>query len=695
MEVTIKNCNNIKEGVIDIVPDKLNIKYGTNGTGKSTISKAIIKKINGETLDDLKPFNSDESLMPEIVGCETFKSVKIYNDDYVSQYLFLPNGDELHKNSFEVFIKPDNYESQIEDINSVLNIVKEYVSENNIINNLINQRNELNKILKLNTKRTSINSTGLGKALATGNKITNIPGELSEFSDFLNSKDKVKWYSWQNSGREYMVENKCPFCAKKLENKFKTYMDILDNLFDKKNVEALSKMESIFDSISNLVSEDANKFIDDVLKDENPISSENKEKIAKLIVEMDIICNKLLFFVQLDYSKLKDIDDLEKTLLSTRFNTSEYKYICGEDFLNIINNLNCKIDEMQSSVQLLRKNINILNSSIKTYANKNKQRINDFLDTVGMNYEVKVENKKLLLLYKGTEIIVDVNTHLSWGEKNAFALSLFLFDCKHEKPDLIILDDPVSSFDFNKKYAITHYLFNQKDSLRGKTTLMLTHDLEPIINMVKIKKFEFVFSFYIENTNGVITENIILENDINSILNVTKTNYENTTLNIINRLIHLRRYLELNNEYFFEYNMISSLLKGYENPKYINGSINRTFTAEEFKNTEEKIRLFIKEFDYKEIQKNINSRAYMKKLYLDTINNYEKTEIFRIILKTFGLPNVNPVLEEFINEEFHIENTYIFQLDPYAYNIVPNYIIEICDVIINRMTVEELIPVNN
>ncbi len=190
--------------------------------------------------------------------------------------------------SFEVFIKPDNYESQIEGINNILNIVKEYVSENSIINNLINQRNELNKILKLNTKRTSINSTGLGKALATGNKIINIPEELSEFSEFLNSKNKVKWYSWQNSGREYIVENKCPFCAKKLEDKFKIYMDTLDNLFDKKNVEALSKMESIFDSISNLVSEDTSKFIDDVLKEENPILDDNKEKIAKLIAEITL-----------------------------------------------------------------------------------------------------------------------------------------------------------------------------------------------------------------------------------------------------------------------------------------------------------------------------------------------------------------------------------------------------------------------
>ena len=71
--------------------------------------------------------------------------------------------------------------------------------------------------------------------------------------------------------------------------------------------------------------------------------------------------------------------------------------------------------------------------------------------------------------------------------------------------------------------------------------------------------------------------------------------------------------------------MISSLLKGYKNPKYINGTINRVFTDEEFENMENKIGLFIKDFDYEKIQKNINNRTYMKQLYLNTTNNYEKT----------------------------------------------------------------------
>lgn len=685
MDVLINNCNNIKNGCICIEKNKLNIKYGVNGTGKSTISSAINKKIKNEALESLKPFNSDDSIIPQIEGCDEFHSIKTYNDEYVSKFLFLPNADQLHQNSFEVFIKPGDYEEQIEKINCILGIVKDYVVSNEIINNVINQKNELNKLIKLNAKQNSLNSTGVGKALSIGNKILNIPERVNNYQDNLNSNDKVKWYAWNKDGREYIVNKHCPFCGQNLQDDFSEIMNVLDELFDKKNVESLLKTQNIVDNLSKIIGEDTTKFMDSVLNNEEPIKEEEKEKISQFIVEIDKLCEKFNFYMQLDYSNLKNTNNLEEILTNNRFNLTDYNLICGEDFKEMINSLNNKVDEMLLNIQNLKININKLNSSVKVYANNNKRRINDFLQTVGMNYEVDVQNDKLILFYKNSDIIVDASSHLSWGEKNAFALSLFLFDCLHENPDLIILDDPVSSFDFNKKYAITYYLFHQNNSLKGKTVLMLTHDLEPIINIIKIKKFPYAQSYYIENNKGIVFETLILDEDIESILNVTKENYTNPKLHIINRLVHLRRYLELNNEYEDEYNMLSSLLKGYKQPIYLLGGNKRAFTDIEYKDTENELRKFISEFDYNDICCIINDKTKMKQLYLNCKNNYEKTEIFRIMLKTFGLLNINPVVEEFINEEFHIENAYIFQLDPYAYNLVPNYIVEMCDNIVNRI----------
>lgn len=691
MKLLINNCNNIKNGSICIEKNKLNIKYGVNGTGKSTISSAIYKKIKNESLESLKPFNSDDSIIPKIEGCEEFHSIKTYNDEYVSKFLFLPNADQLHQNSFEVFIKPKDYEEKIEKINSILGIVKDYVINNEIINNIIIQKNELSKLIKLNTKKKSINSTGVGKALSVGNKIISIPKKVNNYSDNINSGDKVKWYVWNKEGRDYIINNHCPFCGRILQDDFCEIMDALDDLFDKKNVENLLKTQEIVDNLSGVIGENTTNLMNSILNNENPISTEEKEKISKFILEINELCEKLTFYLQLDYSNVKNIDNLEEMLIKSRFELKDYYYICGNDFINIINSLNEKTDEMLLNIKNININISRLNTSVKVYANNNKQRINNFLETVGMSYEVDVQNNKLLLFYKNSDIIVDVNSHLSWGEKNVFALSLFLFDCLYENPDLIVLDDPVSSFDFNKKYAITYYLFHQNNSLKGKTVLMLTHDLEPIINIIKIKKYPFAKSYYIENNNGIITENLILEKDVDSILNVARENYTDSKLNIINRIVHLRRYLELNNEYKYEYNMLSSLLKGYEKPIYISGGNKREFTVKEYDDTEKKLRIYIKEFNYQDILSIISNKFQMKQLYLKTNNNYEKTEIFRIMLKTFGLLNINPVIEEFINEEFHIENAYIFQLNPYAYNLVPNYIVEMCDSIVNK--IEDKVPI--
>lgn len=41
MKIEIKNCNSIDYANISIKENTLNIKYGINGTGKTTISKAI------------------------------------------------------------------------------------------------------------------------------------------------------------------------------------------------------------------------------------------------------------------------------------------------------------------------------------------------------------------------------------------------------------------------------------------------------------------------------------------------------------------------------------------------------------------------------------------------------------------------------------------------------------------------------
>jgi len=62
MNIEIKNCNNIDSANIFLTENKLNIKFAPNGTGKSTIARAIILgTTKGSNLDELMPFKLRDS----------------------------------------------------------------------------------------------------------------------------------------------------------------------------------------------------------------------------------------------------------------------------------------------------------------------------------------------------------------------------------------------------------------------------------------------------------------------------------------------------------------------------------------------------------------------------------------------------------------------------------------------------------
>ena len=69
----------------------------------------------------------------------------------------------------------------------------------------------------------------------------------------------------------------------------------------------------------------------------------------------------------------------------------------------------------------------------------------------------------------------------------------------------------------------------------------------------------------------------------------------------------------------------------------------------------------------------------MIKLYKSTLNNYEKLHIYRIIFEGKTSLLESDAIRKFVNESFHIENNYIYQLNPCEYQTVPQYIINECD----------------
>lgn len=124
--IRVKNCNCISDATIEIVEKSLNIKYGSNGTGKSTISEAIYAQANNETdrLKDFKPYGSNDNSQPTVDN-PYFHVVKVFNEDYVNSYLF--QGDEFLDDSFQVFLKSDKCDSLAAQIERMLRLLFERV----------------------------------------------------------------------------------------------------------------------------------------------------------------------------------------------------------------------------------------------------------------------------------------------------------------------------------------------------------------------------------------------------------------------------------------------------------------------------------------------------------------------------------------------------------------------------------------
>ena len=69
-QIKIENCNNIAEGELAIEDGKLNILYGINGTGKTTIAKAIEFSKEPQKIEELQSYFTESpasvSINPEI-----------------------------------------------------------------------------------------------------------------------------------------------------------------------------------------------------------------------------------------------------------------------------------------------------------------------------------------------------------------------------------------------------------------------------------------------------------------------------------------------------------------------------------------------------------------------------------------------------------------------------------------------------
>lgn len=700
--IKIQNCNNIVNGEIAICADKLNILFGRNGTGKSTIARAIDLASQGKPLSELAPYGVNSEDAPSKIDGISFGSTAIFDDAYVSQYVYQP--DTLIKDTFEILVRSKEYDEAKEKIDNALLKIKTTITGREEIIALQQQIGVLISNIEFTggSNKLAKRKGGIKGVLSGKGAYFNPPAELNELRPFFEEDTVSKWAAWRLQGyTDFGAKGRCPYCSTDDTEKTKTINQVFVDSFDKASVEYAAAISKAIDALKDYLNTDKSAELLSLfgVKESVPVL---EAQLAKLGAEARYLHDRLTAIVSFNGSSLDrdNIADLESKLTNMKVDLRACDtYFVSELTISEMGTINAEIDSLLEKVGVLKGEIVKYNKYIQDKVNDRKKDINDFLSIAGFKYTFDVEvngenNASALLKF----VLPDGNPgdvqspgkHLSWGEKHAFALILFMFDAISRNAELVILDDPISSFDSNKKYAIINRLFKTRDkenSLYQRTVLMLTHDFEPVIDYIQVNSGRqdpsAVCATYFENIDGQLHCTPIQKNsDLMSSVVLLKELARDTSIDIAARIGCLRKFIEHQyrnpREESEAYNILSSLIHGRNEPTHDSEGTDK-LTEEQIADGAEFIKKFILDFDYAFVLSQCMPQSLMER-YSTEQSAYIKMLILRVYTEQDGearerLRKTNDVLRKYVDETYHIENDYLYSLDVRRFNIVPDHYI--------------------
>mgnify|MGYP000884773637 FL=1 len=699
-KLKIENCNCINRAELTIKPNTLNIKYGLNGTGKSTLSKAILYYSNkdAEELLKLKPYNSDEE--PNLENCD-FKNVRLFDENYVNKYLF--ENTSFLNNSYQVFLRDKDLDTMKNNTENLLRGLQSVFEESNDVKELMSFLPNYMNITSF--KNGSISKRGgIGELLKGNGSGFDKYEELNPYKPFYEGRDFTavsKWAKWRNDGISQMNGDSCPFCTHDM---------------DKVNIERQNKtISSVFKSSALKVANEVLVFLQNGVEKGyiNPTSvgvmeeyigdsskaNELQAEMNQIGIETEYLRSKIeqiYHFKPMNVSR-EQIEEIELKLDNLIIDNRQIsKFYSTYKINSLVEEVDLKITELKEKTSAIKKMFLKCQEKMDALIENRKEDINNFFLIAGFPYKFVLknngENNATCYLVPNNaredDKIENPENHLSWGEKNAFSLVMFMFETVSDDSDLIVLDDPITSFDKNKKFAVTKRLFdNTNFSFRDKTVLMLTHDLQPVIDYVHgkfLRKYDLntpVYASYLINNGGDLEEQEIVQGDLKNVVELTECIAKEESAEVPVRIINLRKYIELTKPDFstdYAYDVLSNLIHGRNLDLYENRIENKNKVdvvnegmrfINSYINDMEYGQLFNETSDKKLLELVKNSDKYTQTIAIRFL--FEKDRSDGSLLSQ--LKKEYPNACKFVNETNHIENDYIFQLNPMRFFEIPEH----------------------
>ena len=239
IDITLKDVGCIEEGKVTIASNKLNIKFGPNGIGKTTIIKALKYRINNDS-DMLKYITplGDHNKKPSCELSGNIQNLAVYDKAYFDK-LFTKREDLLN-DTYKFVIKDSDYDSEVSKIKDSLKHVIE-IADRQEFSDFIDVYNTLvSKEFVKNTKTGGVNiRDSLFSSFASKSidfKSIDQKSPIAEYSKYISSSFKVLWLKWIESYKlERTIGDVCPFCGQKFHK---------ENFTLQKNIEELKKFAS-------------------------------------------------------------------------------------------------------------------------------------------------------------------------------------------------------------------------------------------------------------------------------------------------------------------------------------------------------------------------------------------------------------------------------------------------------------------
>lgn len=692
MKLEIENICNIEKASLEIQEGKLNVKYGYNGIGKTSISRAIQSKINLDFDKNLLvPFDKKE-VEPTVKLINEFeiKNLMVFDQNYLHTCIFLENNDALH-GTYNLIVKSQDFDKKFNDINRKLFAITDLCSKGEILK----FKNEIEKSLKeiafTKDKSPDIRSRAF-KGLKKGDEIFKaIPPELKNYEKYINSEFNYSWIDWIKQGSDFIIDQKeCPFCLTPLDQSTKEKIEkikVLDSKILKDNFTSKKILNDISCYCPN-----PKLFIEE--SDPGNWRNDKSTYLFDTYIRLKTEVGKIGFLAHLDAFSIKAFlkEDLKTKITGLKIDEVYFNFL-PNDLKEEFKNLNEQLDDLIKNLESLKKDVGDFNSILAKEIKQAENYLNGFLKISGIPYEIQVKGdnssnfQTILVPEKDTEKIIEKpKESLSYGEMNALSLVLFSIEVKAQNSTFIILDDPISSFDSNKKYAIIDYLFLEKDAyFKERSVLIITHDFSTVLTLVKLHSKANVFPTFLINSNGNVSERILKRDMLENTLNIETKFSKNKNISIIARIGHLRKVFELSGEYNFEYDILSSLMHLRSEIKNKNGD---KLEEDDVKKGIENLKKYIENFDYKETLEKFKNSDFLIKEYKKAKSSYSKLFITRAFIenkrekeKKESISNLqeSKILWNFICDAYHIENLFVFGIADEEYNEIPNYIIDLCD----------------